>query len=96
MVITSVTRDDLDDGGATQFKNVVDTLKKEIPDIKIELLVPDFKGIKKNIDIVLSSKFDVFGHNIETVPDLYKFRKGADYQRSLTVLSYAKKKGFII
>ena len=45
--------------------------------------------------IVLSSKPDVFGHNIETVPDLYKFRKGADYNRSLNVLSYAKKKGFI-
>lgn len=95
VVITSVTRDDLADGGATHFKNVVDTLKKEIPNIKIELLVPDFKGNTKNIDIVLSSKTDVFGHNIETVPGLYKFRKCADYRRSLNVLSYAKQKGFI-
>jgi lipoic acid synthetase len=95
VVITSVTRDDLPDGGATHFKNVVDTIKKEIPDIKVELLVPDFKGDKKSIDIVLSSKFEVFGHNIETVPALYKFRKWADYNRSLDVLSYAKQKGFI-
>ena len=95
VVITSVTRDDLEDCGATHFKNTVDTIKKELPGIKIELLVPDFKGIKKNIDIVLSSEFNVFGHNIETVPDLYKFRKGADYNRSLNVLKYAKQKGFI-
>lgn len=95
VVITSVTRDDLSDGGAEHFKNVVDTIKKEIPAIKIELLVPDFKGVEKSIDIVLSSKPDIFGHNIETVPDLYRFRKWADYNRSLNVLSYAKKKGFI-
>jgi len=95
VVITSVTRDDLSDGGATHFKNVVDTIKQEIPNIKIELLVPDFKGDEKSLDIVLSSKLDVFGHNIETVPALYKFRKWADYKRSLAVLSYAKKKGFV-
>lgn len=95
VVITSVTRDDLSDGGATHFKNVVDTIKQEIPNIKIELLVPDFKGDEKSLDIVLSSKLDVFGHNIETVPALYKFRKWADYERSLAALSYAKKKGFV-
>ena len=95
-VITSVTRDDLLDGGAEHFKNVVDTIRKEIKDIKIELLVPDFKGNTKSIDTVLTAKPDVFGHNIETVPSLYKFRKWADYNRSLDVLSYAKQKGFII
>jgi len=95
VVITSVTRDDLPDGGAEHFKNVVETIRKEISDIKIELLVPDFKGDTKSIDIVLSSKPDVFGHNVETVPSLYKFRKQADYNRSLNVLSYAKQKGFI-
>ena len=95
VVITSVTRDDLSDGGAEHFKNVVNKIREEVQNIKIELLVPDFKGDTKSIDIVLSSKPDVFGHNIETVPDLYKFRKGADYNRSLNVLSYAKKKGFI-
>ncbi len=95
-VITSVTRDDLSDCGAGHFRNIVNTLKKEIPDLKIELLVPDFKGIEKNIDIVLSSKPDVFGHNIETVPSLYIYRSTADYERSLKVLAYAKKKGFIV
>ena len=95
VVITSVTRDDLPDGGAEHFKNVVNTIRKEIKDIKIELLVPDFKGDTKSIDVVLSSKPDVFGHNVETVPSLYKFRKWADYNRSLDVLSYAKQKGFI-
>jgi len=95
VVITSVTRDDLPDGGAEHFKNTVNVIKKEISDIKIELLVPDFKGDTKSIDIVLSSKPDVFGHNVETVPSLYKFRKWADYNRSLDVLSYAKQKGFI-
>jgi len=95
IVITSVTRDDLSDGGANHFKNVVDKIKKELSDIKIELLVPDFKGVETSIDIVLSSKPDVFGHNIETVPALYEYRKGANYNRSLKVLQYAKQKGFI-
>ena len=95
VVITSVTRDDLQDGGAEHFKNTVNTIKREIYDIKIELLVPDFKGDTKSLDIVLSSRPDIFGHNIETIPSLYNFRKGADYNRSLNVLYYAKKKGFI-
>lgn len=95
VVITSVTRDDLSDCGAEHFKNTVNTLRKELPNLKIELLVPDFKGIEKNIDIVLSSKPDVFGHNIETVPYLYKYRSTANYERSLKVLAYAKKQGFI-
>jgi len=95
VVITSVTRDDLSDGGASHFKNVIDKIKKELSDIKIELLVPDFKGVETSIDIVLSSKPNVFGHNIETVPALYEYRKGADYNRSLKVLQYAKQKGFI-
>lgn len=95
VVITSVTRDDLSDGGANHFKNVVDMIKKELSKIKIELLVPDFKGIETSIDIILSSKPDVFGHNIETVPALYEYRKGANYNRSLKVLQYAKQKGFI-
>lgn len=95
VVITSVTRDDLSDCGAGHFCNIVNTLRKEIPNLKIELLVPDFKGIEENIDVVLSSNPDVFGHNIETVPSLYKYRWAADYERSLHVLSYAKKKGFV-
>ena len=95
VVITSVTRDDLSDCGASHFCNIVNTLRKEIPNLKVELLVPDFKGIEKNIDVVLSSNPDVFGHNVETVPALYKYRGAADYERSLKVLAYAKKKGFV-
>lgn len=96
IVITSVTRDDLYDGGADHFKNVVQTIKKEIPDIKIEVLVPDFNGSANSLDIVLSSAIDVFSHNIETVPSLYNFRNKALYKRSLDVLSYAKTKNNII
>lgn len=96
IVITSVTRDDLQDGGAEHFKNVVESIKNNIPDIKIEVLVPDFKGCKSSLDIVFSSHINVFSHNIETVPSLYKFRNNAIYQRSLDVLSYAKQNNFII
>ena len=96
VVITSVTRDDLTDCGAVHFKNVILSLKQNVPEIKIEVLVPDFKGEQKNLDIVFSANPDVFGHNLETVPELYKFRSSANYNRSLSVLEYAKKKGFII
>ncbi|MFA7074037.1 MAG: lipoyl synthase [Endomicrobiaceae bacterium] len=96
VVITSVTRDDLSDGGAGHFKKVIEALKNEIRNIKVEVLVPDFKGSKESIDIVCSSGIDVFSHNIETVPSLYKFRNNAVYKRSLDVLSYAKSKKMII
>ena len=95
IVITSVTRDDLADCGAGHFKNVILSLKQNLPEIKTEVLVPDFKGEQKNLDILFSAKPDVFGHNLETVPELYKFRSFANYNRSLSVLEYAKKKGFI-
>ncbi|MCL2390703.1 MAG: radical SAM protein, partial [Endomicrobia bacterium] len=69
--------------------------RKLNPDIKIEVLVPDFKGEQSSIDTVLNAKPDVFSHNLETVPSLYKkARQGADYKRSLNVLKYAKAKGF--
>lgn len=96
VVITSVTRDDLSDGGAEHFKKVSEAIKNTIHNIKLEVLVPDFKGSKESLDIVLSSGIDVFSHNIETVPSLYKFRSSAEYQRSLAVLSYAKSKKIII
>ncbi|MDD5021806.1 MAG: lipoyl synthase [Endomicrobiaceae bacterium] len=95
VVITSVTRDDLKDGGAQHFADTVNELKKEIPDIKVEVLVPDFQGSQESLDIVFNSNPDVFSHNIETVPSLYKYRKKARYNRSLDVLKYAKQKGFI-
>ncbi|MDR1942379.1 MAG: lipoyl synthase [Endomicrobium sp.] len=94
-VITSVTRDDLDDEGAQHFANTVNAIKKLLPHVKTEVLTPDFSGKKELIDIVLNSKPNVFSHNIETVSSLYgKIRKGADYNRSLRVLKYAKDKGF--
>lgn len=95
VVITSVTRDDLDDGGASHFVSVIKEIKK-IPEIKIEVLVPDFQGSHEAVDTVLSAGPDVFSHNMETVASLYKYRKNAQYQRSLDILKYAKQKGFLI
>ncbi|MDR0820583.1 MAG: lipoyl synthase [Endomicrobium sp.] len=94
-IITSVTRDDLPDGGAEHFAKTISEIKTLIPESKVEVLVPDFLGNTKSIDIVLNAKPDVFSHNLETVPALYgKVRKGADYKRSLEVLRYAKAADF--
>lgn len=94
-VITSVTRDDLQDGGASHFAKTVSSIKNIDSDIKVEVLVPDFQGDLTAVDAVLNSKPDVFSHNLETVPALYsKVRKGADFKRSVAVLKYAKNKGF--
>jgi lipoic acid synthetase len=91
IIITSVTRDDLLDGGSQHFAETVSTIKKIINNAKVEVLVPDFKGDINAIDIVMDSKPDVFGHNVETVPRLYPIvRPRADYNRSLNVLRYAK------
>ncbi len=96
-VITSVTRDDLYDGGAFHFAKTVNEIKKINPDVKIEVLTPDFKGIKSSIDTVIKAKPDVFNHNIETVPSLYKkARPQADYKRSLDVLKYVKNNSNIL
>lgn len=89
VVITSVTRDDLKDGGATHFANCIKTLKR-LSGIVIEVLVPDFKAKPESIKIVIDARPDIFSHNIETVPRLYTMvRPQADYQRSLQVLNYA-------
>ena len=91
VVITSVTRDDLEDGGAGHYANVVESLRKFCPGVKIEVLVPDFKGSKDALATVLSAKPDILAHNIETVPELYsKIRPGAVYSRSLRLLAQAK------
>ncbi len=95
IVITSVTRDDLEDGGASVFAETIKILKDSDKTLKVEVLVPDFMGYKPAIDAVLAAGPDVFGHNIETVPSLYKIRKGADYGRSLGVLEYASGKGAV-
>jgi lipoyl synthase len=91
VVVTSVTRDDLADGGAGQFAKTVHALKKRIPGIKIEVLTPDFQGRESSLRTVLESGPDVFNHNMETVPRLYPLvRPGADYERSLSFLGKAK------
>ncbi len=92
VVITSVTRDDLDDGGAFHYSRVIIAVREAVPKVTIEVLTPDFKGNKYSLDILIKSGVDVFNHNIETVPSLYsKVRPQADYEVSLKVLSYAAK-----
>jgi lipoic acid synthetase len=91
VVITSVTRDDLNDGGAGHFALTVMTVRERLPSAKIEVLTPDFKGDKGAIRTVLDACPDVFNHNVETVPSLYgKIRPQADYLRSLRLLEEAK------
>lgn len=90
-VITSVTRDDLPLQGADMFAEVITQTKKLVPDIKIEVLTPDFEGVEDLIDIVTDAKPDVFNHNIETVKRLYpKARPLAMYERSLEFLQHIK------
>ena len=88
-VITSVTRDDLPDGGAAHFRRVVEDLNRLLPSLGIELLVPDFQGRRDSIESVAALPIKVFAHNVETVRELYsRVRRGADYQRSLEVLKF--------
>ncbi|MFI3188748.1 lipoyl synthase [Crenothrix sp. D3] len=88
VVITSVDRDDLRDGGAGHFAECIEQIRLKTPQIKIEILVPDFRGrIEKAVAILAEQPCDVFNHNLETVPRLYKqIRPGADYQGSLELL----------
>jgi lipoic acid synthetase len=86
-VITSVTRDDLSDGGAEAFAETTRKIKEAIPSCGVELLIPDLKGKVEALKTVLDSGPDVLAHNIETVPRLYnKVRPGADYRRTLKIL----------
>jgi lipoic acid synthetase len=90
-VVTSVNRDDLDDGGATLFAMTIRAIREQIQGCGVEVLVPDFQGSRAAMDIVLEAAPDVLNHNIETVPRLYKqVRLGARYDRSLEMLAYAK------
>ena len=92
VVITSVDRDDLTDGGSTHFKEVVEITRKKNPNTTIEVLTPDFLRKGESYKIILSANPDVFNHNIETVPRLYvKVRPGARYFSSLELLKNAKK-----
>lgn len=91
IVITSVTRDDLLDGGASYYANVIKYMRKRINDINIEVLVPDFNGSYKSLKMIYETKIDVFAHNIETVRRLHKSVKpDSDYSTSLEILKKAK------
>lgn len=90
IVITSVTRDDLEDGGAFQFAAVVKEIRKKTPASAVELLVPDFRGSLAALQSVVAARPDVLAHNVETVPRLYpEVRPGAVYLRSLELLECA-------
>lgn len=92
LVITSVDRDDLPDGGAGHFRDCINKVRDEIPEMKFEILTPDFAGCQeKTIEILTDALPFVFAHNVETVPSLYRVtRSGGDYQRSLQLLKMAK------
>ena len=91
VIITSVTRDDLNDGGAQHFTDCIEILRGLDAALEIEVLVPDFLGRRSSIEKVVSARPDIFSHNVETVPRLYdKVRPQADYQRSLDLVRYAK------
>jgi len=88
VVITSVTRDDLPDGGAQQFARAIDAVRRRT-EATIEVLTPDFKGRSADVDTVLTAAPDVYNHNIETVPRLYpQVRPEADFERSLGLLRH--------
>jgi lipoic acid synthetase len=90
VVVTSVDRDDLPDGGAAHFGATVRAIKGLVPACRVEVLVPDFQGRLESVEAVCASPVDVFNHNLETVPRLYKkVRPGARYERSLGVLAAA-------
>lgn len=93
VVITSVDRDDLHDGGAAHFVKCIEEIRNRCPDTLIEILVPDFRGrLETALSTLSLSPPDVFNHNIETVPRLYKaMRPGSDYQHSLNLLKHFKK-----
>ena len=91
VVITSVTRDDLPDGGASVYAQTIQCIREYVEDCTIEVLIPDFGGLSESLEIVLNARPDILNHNIETVPRLYsQVRPMADYKRSLKLLKNAK------
>ncbi|HDI52259.1 lipoyl synthase [candidate division KSB1 bacterium] len=96
VVVTSVTRDDLIDGGASIFAETIRQIRFQVPDCRVEVLIPDFRGSKEALNLVLDAQPDVLNHNVETVPRLYPTaRPQANYQRSLAVLENSKKHGAV-
>ena len=95
-VITSVTRDELEDGGATVWAATIRAIRYRNPNTAIEVLTPDFRGRTKDLDTVLEARPDIFNHNIETVERLQKpVRVQAKYDRTMLILEHAAKRGFV-
>jgi lipoyl synthase len=91
VVVTSVTRDDLEDGGARHFAETIGELRVALPHSAVEVLTPDFRGNMEAVRIVVEARPDYFNHNVETVPRLYDYvRPGSRFERSLAVLRHAK------
>ena len=96
VVVTSVTRDDLPDGGAGHFAATIAAVRRALPRAIIEVLIPDFQGRAADLAAVLAAGPDILNHNVETVPELYpRIRPQADFEQSLTLLRRAKEAGFI-
>ena len=92
VVVTSVNRDELKDGGATLFAATIRWIRRLNPTCTVEVLTPDFKGVMEALQVVMDAKPDVYNHNVETVPRLYRrVRPQAIYERSLKVLQAAKR-----
>lgn len=92
-VITSVDRDDLPDGGAEHFRQVIEAIHERNPSTAVEVLTPDFRGVDEALDIVLGARPEVFSHNMETVPRMYrKARPGSRFERSLGLLADASRR----
>jgi len=95
-VITSVTRDDLEDGGAKHWYDTIVEVRRQSPSIKIEVLIPDFNGDSTLVDLVLQAKPDIVAHNLETVKRLTpSVRSKANYEKSLKVIAHIAKKGYL-
>jgi lipoic acid synthetase len=95
-VITSVARDDMRDGGSSIFAETIRQIRKKQPNCSVEVLIPDFKGNLDHLDLVLDASPDILNHNLETVKRLQKpLRVQATYERSLSVLEHAAKRGFV-
>src|SRR4030095_1510922 len=93
-VITSVNRDDQKLGGADVFAMTINAIREQAPGCKVEVLIPDFRGVWKALDVVIDAKPDILNHNIETVPRMYHYvRPQANYERTLELLTRSKQKG---
>lgn len=93
VVVTSVARDDLNDGGAGIFASTINRIRKRNPETRIEVLIPDFQGSEESLDKVIDARPDILNHNIETVERLQRtVRSRSEYARSLKVLSYSKQR----